>query len=208
MSLPSGWEQDVASAVEKARFCEFPLTPLISREALDVAGILRGRVAAEAVKQEVPWLCKLYKSDILELARTIARERVYAARDSRYGIVLNVQHGRQMRFECHVDSNPLTGILFLSDHDVAGGGELVISSDPQVRGITEIEEDCVAIQARVGKLILFDGRKNPHYVRPLRAPLITRITAVMNFYTESSPESARPAILNHHLFGDPDVSQS
>jgi 2OG-Fe(II) oxygenase superfamily len=200
--FPPGWWRDVSRAVEKARFCEFPPTPIISREALSVSGILRGRVAADVVKRDVPWLCRLYESEILDLARTVAQERVFSAQDSRYGIVLNVQHGGLMRFECHVDSNPLTGILFLSDHDEAAGGELVISSDSRVRGVAEIEEDCISIQARVGKLIFFDGRRNPHYVRPLRTPSATRISAVMNFYTESFPESTRPTILNRHLFGD------
>jgi hypothetical protein len=37
---------------------------------------------------------------------------VYAAADERYGTVLNVQRGTAMRFECHVDSNPVTGLLF------------------------------------------------------------------------------------------------
>ena len=39
-----------------------------------------------------------------------------AAADDRYGVVLNVQRGTKMRFECHVDSNPLTGLLFCTDH--------------------------------------------------------------------------------------------
>jgi hypothetical protein len=34
---------------------------------------------------------------------------------SRYGVVLNVQRGNTMRFECHVDSNPLTVLLFCTD---------------------------------------------------------------------------------------------
>ena len=29
-----------------------------------------------------------------------------------------------------------------------------------------------------------------------------RIVAVMNFYTESCPESTRPRELNRHLYGD------
>jgi hypothetical protein len=30
----------------------------------------------------------------------------------------------------------------------------------------------------------------------------TRVVAVMNFYTEAYPESARPPELNRHRFGD------
>jgi len=37
---------------------------------------------------------------------------------------------------------------------------------------------------------------------PLTNEAGVRIVAVMNFYTESCPESTRPAELNRHLFGD------
>jgi hypothetical protein len=50
-------------------------------------------------------------------------------------------------------------------------------------------------------LIFFDGRCHPHYARPLLSGSDTRIVAVMNFYTESCPESTRPPGLNRHLFG-------
>jgi hypothetical protein len=48
---------------------------------------------------------------------------------------------------------------------------------------------------------LFDGRRHPHYARPLASASDVRIVAVMNFYTESCPESTRPQDLNLHLFG-------
>ena len=40
-----------------------------------------------------------------------------------------------MRFECHVDSNPLTGLLFCTDHQA--GGELVIANDTEAEGVAE-----------------------------------------------------------------------
>ena len=42
-----------------------------------------------------------------------------AAGDERYGVVLNVQRGTAERFECHIDSNPLTGLLFCTNHAAA-----------------------------------------------------------------------------------------
>ena len=36
---------------------------------------------------------------------------------------------------------------------------------------------------QAGHLILFDGRRNPHYVRPLASDNDIRIVAVMNYYT-------------------------
>ena len=58
------------------------------------------------------------------------------------------------------------------------------------------------IRPTAGHLIFFDGRQHPHYARPLTVGLGPEIVAVMNFYTESSPESTRPRELNRHLYGD------
>jgi len=106
-----------------------------------------------------------------------------------------------MRFECHVDSNPLTGLLFCTDHLPGAGGELVFGHDPSAADVGAIEQDCSVIRPHAGHLIFFDGRRHPHYARPLTSESEVRIAAVMNFYTESCPESTRPAELNHHLFG-------
>ena len=120
--------------------------------------------------------------------------------DDRYGVVLNVQQGTGMRFECHVDSNPLTGLLFCTDHPA--GGELVVAHDATAADIAAVERDCSVIRPQAGHLIYFDAREHPHYARPLTAASGMRIVAVMNFYTESCPEATRPPELNRHLYGD------
>ena len=106
-----------------------------------------------------------------------------------------------MRLDCHVDSNPLTGLLFLTDHQV--GGELVMARNTTASNRAAIERDCLVIRPHAGHLIFFDARHLPHYVRPLHSESDLRIIAAMNFYTESSPESERPRALNQHLYGDP-----
>ena len=105
-----------------------------------------------------------------------------------------------MRFECHVDSNPLTGLLFCTDHQA--GGELVIANDTEAEGVAGVDRNCSVIRPHAGHLIFFDARRYPHYARVLTADSETRIVAVMNFYTESCPESTRPRELNRHLYGD------
>ncbi len=201
-SLPPGWEQEVRAVAEAADFREFPRTPVLSREAPDVLGIPRGRVHANQVRLRLPWLYQFYRGAFLSLAGAACAERVLAAGDDRYGIVLNVQHGTTMRFECHIDSNPLTGLLFCTDHPA--GGELVIAHDATAAGIAGVERDCSVIRPQAGHLIFFDARRHPHYARPLTAPSDTRVVAVMNFYTESCPEATRPRELNRHLYGDGD----
>jgi 2OG-Fe(II) oxygenase superfamily len=199
--LPPGWQQEVAAAAQAAEIRAFPCTPVISRESQGVQQVARGRVHAEQVSYHLPWLVKAYRNELLELAReVVSPEHVSAAEDDRYGVVLNVQHGTDMRFECHVDSNPLTGLLFCTDHQA--GGELVIANDTEAEGLAGVDRDCSVIRPRAGHLIFFDARQYPHYARALTADSETRIVAVMNFYTESCPESTRPRELNRHLYGD------
>ncbi len=64
-----------------------------------------------------------------------------------------------------------------------------------------MERDCTVIRPHAGHAIFFDGRWYPHYARPLTSESDVRIVAVMNFYTQSCPESTRPPELNRHLFG-------
>jgi hypothetical protein len=199
--LPAGWDSDVMEAAVDADFREFPRTPPLTREAPDVLLINRGRVHAEQVRLRLPWLHRLYRREFLDLARQAwLPEPVLPATDERYGVVLNVQRGATMRFECHVDSNPLTGLLFLTDHQE--GGELVFARDSTARSREDIDTDCAILRPHAGHLALFDGRHHPHYARPLARPSDVRVVANMNFYTSSYPESTRPRGLNTHLYGD------
>jgi hypothetical protein len=205
--LPDNWRDKVRRVAENADFRRYPRTPYLSREAGDVESVIRGRVRADTLHARLPWLYQLYRSEFLELAAQAWKEPVQAASDDRYGVVLNVQRGKTMRFECHVDSNPLTGLLFLTDHP-AGGGELAIGNDPAVVGVEALDRDCTLITPRAAQLIFFDGKTYAHYARELSMEEDERIVAVMNFYTESCPESAtRPDGLNRHLFGQ-DLSRN
>ena len=199
--LPENWQLDVLAVAASADFREFPRTPILTREAANVASISRGRVHASQVQHDLPWLIDLYHGAFRDLAESAWAEPVVTADDDRYGVVLNVQRGPSMRFECHVDSNPLSGVLFCSDHRV--GGELVVAHDPAAADLESIERHCSVIRPHAGHLLLFDGRDHPHYARTLLSETDVRILAAMNFYTESFPESTRPRELNHHLYGDP-----
>ena len=198
--LPPDWQQEVAVTAEAAEVREFPRTPVISRESQDVQQVARGRVHADQVRYHLPWLFKGYRNELLELAREVSTEPVSAAQDDRYGVVLNVQRGSGMRFECHVDSNPLTGLLFLTDH--AAGGELVFANDTEAHSVADVDRDCSVVRPQAGHLIFFDARRYPHYARALTTDTETRIVAVMNFYTASCQEWNRPLELNRHLYGD------
>jgi hypothetical protein len=199
--LPLDYSDDIKTVAADADFRRYPHTPFLSREAEDAPDIYRGRVRADKVQLRLPWLYKLYRNDFLELAELAWGEPIKAAFDDRYGVVLNVQKGNTMRFECHVDSNPVTGLLFFTDHP-AGGGELVVGHDPSAVGIEALEKDGSVIRPQAGQLIFFDGKTHPHYARALRRRADRRVVAVMNFYTDGCPESTRPPELNRHLFSD------
>ena len=105
--LPERWQVDIGIATAaEADFRPYGRTPILSREAPDVTHVERGRVRADTVQRRLPWLYKLYRNEFLELAAEAWGEPIEAAFDDRYGVVLNVQRGKSMRFECHVDSNP------------------------------------------------------------------------------------------------------
>ena len=199
--LPQDWPDDIKKVAAEADFHDFPRTRFLSREAEHVEFVSRGRVHAGAVRLRLPWLYRLYRSDFLDLAGQAWREPIKAAHDDRYGIVLNVQRGNTMRFECHVDSNPVTGLLFFTEHP-DGGGELVAANHPGAVGVEALEENSSVIRPQAGQLIFFDGKTYPHYARTLWSEGDVRVVAVMNFYTESCPESTRPSGLNRHLFGE------
>ena len=91
--LPVAWQDQVIATATSADFRHFPRTPVISREAGPVAGIPRGRVHADRVKQELPWLYQLYRGYFLDLAGEACTRNGVPARDDRYGVVLNVQRG-------------------------------------------------------------------------------------------------------------------
>jgi hypothetical protein len=199
-TLPDTWEQEMRMVAARADFRNFPRTPVLSREAADVPYITRGRVHADQVRDHLPWLQEFYRGAFLELAGEACEEKVSPAHDDRYGVVLNVQRGTGMRFECHIDSNPLTGLLFCTDH--VKGGELVFAHDAAAASIADVDRDCSVVRPSAGHLIFFDARRYPHYVRPLIRESDLRVVAVMNYYTESCPESTRPLELNRHLYGD------
>ena len=171
-----------------------------SREDKDIREISTYTVDGESIRRDIPYLFELYNGIIYEHAKTLVVEQVLLAKKDVYAINLNVQNGKNMRYECHVDSNPLQGVLNITSHNKGSGGELVVSHNPDAIGVNEIDKNCEIIYPKAGKLLLFDATENPHYVRHLKNNNDVRVSMTMNFYTPNSPESARPIDLNNHLF--------
>lgn len=155
-----------------------------------------------AVRSQLPWLDALYSNEFLELAATFAGRATYTASSVLHGVNLLAQRGHEVRYEAHVDSNPVQGILGVTEFSSPTGGELVVARNQNACGVAEIEESCWVARPVVGRLALSDMRNHPHYVRSLEPPDDLRIVAVFNYYTDDTQESARPTDLTQHLYGE------
>lgn len=198
--LPSSWKIQLIN-IARSFSNERNLVPMsvTSRESAGVTSIKVSTVGGRTVKEQLPWLYNMYKHEFLEIGQSCVDEKVIVAEDDRYAVNLNFQHGKQMRYECHVDSNPLEGLLYATDQPKGQGGELVIGLNKKSRSVEEVDADCIRIYPKSGYLVFFDARLYPHYVNKLHNDGDFRIVAAMNYYTPSCPESARPLDLNKHL---------
>lgn len=200
--LPPAWDQELLDlAASYARDKTLVPTSVTSREAADVTEVPVTTVGGLVLTEEVPWLDALYRHEFRKLAEDTFATTVACADDRRIGLNLNVQTGTEQRYEAHVDSNPIEGLLYVTTHAPGDGGELVVANRSDAMGIDQIESDRSIIYPVSGHLLFFDARRNPHYVRALRQPGMKRVVVAMNFYTNYSTEADRPSDLNSHLFG-------
>ena len=59
-----------------------------------------------------------------------------------------------MRFDVHVDSNPLQGLLYVTDHPKGTGGEPAVANNCAAHSLDEVEEDCSVVYPVAGNLLL------------------------------------------------------
>jgi hypothetical protein len=198
--LPEDWNAELAYLAGHAGVRRrLKPTSVTSREAHEVSDVPLIIVDGEVIRPDAPWLFDLYAGPFRDLAETHAQRTVYCAKQDLYAINLNVQSGRSMRYECHVDSNPVQGMLYVTTHPEADGGALMVANHAGAVSVEDVDRDATQIQPRCGELVLFDARRHAHYVRPVRTSRL-RLGVAMNFYTDDSPEGMRPPDLNYHLF--------
>lgn len=201
--LPKGWAEQIASfALEASELRVLVPTSVTSRESSSDITIPILTASGVKIKESLRWLFDLYRGTFRDLGQTCVDEPLLVGADERHAIVINAQRGTNMRYECHVDTNPLSGLLFVTSHPPGDGGELVVANKSAAVGVEDISRDCKMIFPDSGKMIFFDAREHPHFVSPLRDTLGVRVVVVMNFYTPSCPESDRPKDLTYHMFGE------
>lgn len=200
--LPAHWQLDLLRVADAhARHRDLTPTSVTSRESADVRRVAVTTVSGVTLGEHAPWLQELYHGEFRELAERACGIKTWPAADSRIGVNLNIQRGVRQRYEAHVDSNPVEGLLYVTTHSPGEGGELVVANRSNAVGIAQIDQDSATIYPVAGHLLFFDAREHPHYVRALTSPGAVRVVAAMNYYTEASTEGDRPADLNRHLFG-------
>lgn len=193
--LPPRWDSDILGVVT-AHGVETILTGSgsTSRERRSNHQ-MRVRVAdGPAVKEHLPWLWDLYATYLKEVSASWFGRPLYTA--NRIHTTVNINHlaGRGARYEWHVDSNPVTGLLFVTDAPIGFGGSLVFQPNNMTRSI---------VRPKAGTFICFDAREIPHCVTPLRTDGI-RISVPMNYY-ESATEQLRPVDLDEQIYSPADV---
>jgi Rps23 Pro-64 3,4-dihydroxylase Tpa1-like proline 4-hydroxylase len=198
--LGGDWDSRIINyALEHIRM--FNLTPnnVTSRESIKSSMRVAAPVNGNSIKTDLPFLDDLYRQEFLDLARAATNLNVVIAKEQIYAINLNIQVGKKMHYECHVDSNPIQGMLYVTTHKPEEGGELVVANHLNAKSISDVDKDCIRIYPKRGLLVFFDARKHAHYVPPLRSANATRVAVAMNFYTPESPEDSRPPDLSKHL---------
>jgi hypothetical protein len=142
------------------------------------------------IENHLPWLDALYRGDLADLASQVMGTAMVPSNSVRAGVNVNVLDGPGGRYELHVDSNPLTGLLFVTAHDDGSGGQL------QFR----LEAGDLLVNPKPGTFITFDARRIPHAVTPLRTAS-TRISVPMNFYEVEGEATGSRSALDDYLYG-------
>lgn len=126
--LPADWAEQIHAAVIDAA------TPALLRggtsTSLEPAGsdIAYRLLDGNAVREQLPWLDALYRGELAAIASAAAGRPLVPALSVQAGVNVNVLDGPGGRYELHLDSNPLTGLLFVTAHDADGGGQLLFQA--------------------------------------------------------------------------------
>lgn len=193
--LPRDWQQQIreASSAHSA-FQTLSGGSSTSREsaftseAVPRVGVLTG----DTVAHKLSWLDGLYRGALLDIVNARTGIEYEPSSDIRSGININTTL-EGSRYEWHVDSNPITALLFVTSHALEDGGQLVFRPDPIARPTEEWE---VSVRPQAGVLLIFDAREAAHVVTEVLRG--TRISVPMNYYERGTLD--RPSDLDEYLY--------
>lgn len=188
--LPADWEAQVHSTIHTdAIHTVLSGTSEQSREMDGNYELPILVVSGEACNVRMPWLRGLYEKELREFASQGYGHPLFVARDVRSSINVNCLRGVGARYEAHVDTNTVTGVLFVSNVTELTGGELVFAHP---------DKPNATVLPKAGVFIAFDARTIPHFVAPLKTAM-DRISIPMNYYDHPDVQY-RPAGLDERLY--------
>lgn len=185
--LPSDWTAQIESVANT--FGARSMLDSSSPTSLEPAGTLIELkvVHGSDIARNLPWLFEVYSGPMLEFASMSFGKRLYPCNSIDDAVNINIISGVGGRYEWHVDTNPVTGLLFLSSLDEKDGGALVFKKG---------NADYIVRPSR-GMFHCFDATDTPHRVEPLLRN-ISRISVPMNYYADSN-NSGRDKELQNYL---------
>jgi hypothetical protein len=192
--LPEGWQADIKAVVDT-----YGIATVLTGEGSTSRESRTGqrmhvRVAdGVVVKEHLPWLYALYNGPLKDFCIASFGKPLFTANLIHTAVNINYLAGRGAQYEWHVDSNPVTGLLFVTDSNHNLGGSLVFRVRDSYRSI---------VRPKAGMFICFDARDIPHRVTPLRRDG-TRISIPMNYY-DSATVQTRPADLDEQIYSSTD----
>ncbi len=195
-ALPSGWQEQIRYVVQQHGI-DTVLTGAgsTSREA-HTRRKIRVRVAdGHAVKSHLPWMWNLYCGLLRDFCAKAFGRPVFIANLLHTTVNINQLAGRGAQYEWHVDSNPITGVLYATDSDNGLGGSLVFRDAQNGRKSV--------FRPKAGTFICFDAREISHRVAPLRRDG-ERISLPMNYY-HSATDQPRPPDLDSQIYTPAEV---
>lgn len=188
-SIPQNWVEQIEKVVEEySYYTHLDGKSSTSREPANSEGSDVFIVDGDIIKSKLKWLYDLYSNEILKFVNKSFKGNFKASSDSKSAININILKGENARYEWHVDSNPVTGLLFVTTHSPIEGGELVFRA----------KKESLIINPIRGVFIAFDAREIPHSVLPLMSSK-DRISIPMNFYFKDKKQ-ARPSDLDEYLY--------
>ena len=189
--LPPYWIEDILRLAEGySVLVHLDGNTDTSFEPDETEGIDYEVVPGDVVREQLAWLYELYTGALLDLASQASGIDLAPAKSLRYGVNINKLTGLGSRYEWHIDSNPITGIFFVTSHLPNEGGELMLRHGGQ-------EE--IRISPVSGHFFVFPAAEVPHAVAPLKSATV-RVTVPMSYFRSGETQNVDPA-LEEYLFG-------
>lgn len=136
------------------------------------------------IMRHLPWLFDLYQNDFLHFVRQSFGSQIYCSNEQNSAININKISGIGARYEWHLDTNDITGLLFVDDFFTQDGGELLFK-----KGKNEF-----ALLPKRGLFICFLTAELPHAVLPLRLANKARLSIPMNYYFDKNNTGRDPQV--------------